>query len=79
MTTARRALGGRRIGKSAVPFYPRATPHSRSVKEVFVVIRLPVSTPVNETVTFPEVSYAFSVRVPEYEFPFGLNVTFSVN
>ena len=65
--------------KSAVPLHPTVTPHSSSLKEVLVVIRVAASVPVKVTVTFPEVSYAFSVKVPEYEFPFGLNVTFSVS
>jgi hypothetical protein len=64
--------------EAAAPRRFRPT-HSRSAKEVLVVIRFAVSTPVNDTVTFPEVSYASSVKVPEYEFPFGLNVTFSVS
>jgi hypothetical protein len=59
--------------RSAVLFHPTVAPQSRSLKEVLGVIRFAVSTPVNDTVRCPEVSYPSSLKVPEYELPFGLN------
>ena len=50
-----------------------------SPKELLVVMRFALSTPVNDTVRFPDVSYASSVKCPWYEFPSGFNVTFSVS
>jgi hypothetical protein len=59
--------------RSAVPFHRTVASQSRSLKEVLGVTRFAVSTPVNDTVRCPEVSYPSSLKVPEYELPFGFN------
>ena len=42
------------------------------------MIRVPEIAPVNDVATFPEVSYASGVNVPENDLPSAPRITFSV-
>lgn len=55
--------GGRDVAHNVLP--GSSAPQSRSVKGVSGVMRVAEIWPVNDTVTFPVVSYPFRVKDPE--------------